>query len=257
MNFFINEAALKSLNFFLMALLVGLLSPNYANAQFMENLFEKGMETLSQDKTLTQMGAGLSEESIISGLKEALAIGAGKAIGFTSKLDGYLGNPTIKIPMPEKIQNVADMLGNIGFQKPVDDFILSMNRAAESASPQAKEFLLKAVQDMNFDDAKKILNGGDTAATEYLKGKTFTDILSVFKPVVSETMNNVGVTAKYKEMMSQFATIPFASAQSLDLDQYVTDKAMAGLFLMLGEEEKKIRTNPQARVTDVLKEVFN
>jgi len=229
-------------------------NPGLGNAQFLDNLLQKGMDTLSQDKSST--GMNLSEDSIISGLKEALEIGVGKAIGQTSNLDGFEGNPKIRIPMPEKIQNVADMLGSIGLQKPVDDFILSMNRAAEAASPNAKKYLLDAVKNMEFDDAKNILNGGDTAATDYLKEKTFNDIFGAFKPTVSEMVNKVGVTSTYKEMMGKFANIPFATAESLDLDHYVTDKAVSGLFLMLGEEEKNIRTNPQARVTDLLKNVF-
>ena len=126
------------------ALLIFIFNPGTGNAQFFDNLMKKGMDSLSQDKPLSEMGTSLSEDSIISGLKEALEIGVGKSIDFTSRLDGYVGNPKIKIPMPEKIQNVADMLGRIGLQKPVDDFVLSMNRAAEAASPKAKEFLLSS-----------------------------------------------------------------------------------------------------------------
>jgi len=239
---------------FVFALLIFICSPSISNAQFFDNLLQKGVDSLSQEKS--QIGAGLSEDSIISGLKEALQVGVGKAVDYSSKADGYLGNPQIKIPMPEKIQNVADMLKNIGLQKPVDDFVLSMNRAAEAASPQAKDILLGAVQKMTFDDAKKVLDGGDTAATDYLKEKTFNDISGAFKPIVSDTVNQVGVTSAYKEMMGRFLDIPFASAQSLDLDNYVTDKAVSGLFVMLAEEEKNIRTNPQARATDLLKQVF-
>ena len=145
---------------------------------------------MSEDKS--QIGSGLSEDSIIAGLKEALQTGVGKAIEYSSKADGYLENPKIKIPMPQKIQNVADMLGNIGMQKPVDDFVVSMNRAAEAASPKAKDILLSAVQKMTFDDAKNVLNGGGTAATDYLKEKTFNDISGAFKPIVSDTVNQVG-----------------------------------------------------------------
>jgi hypothetical protein len=231
-----------------------ILNPGIGNTQFLDGLLQKGMESLSQEQP--QIDAGLSQDSIISGLKEALEIGVGKAVDFSSKLDGFNENPNIKIPMPEKIQNVADILGNIGLQKPVDDFVLSMNRAAEAASPQAKDILLKAIKEMNFDDAKKVLNGSETAATDYLKDKTFDDIFGAFKPIVSEMVNKVGVTSAYKDMMGQFSSIPFASAESLDLDQYVTNEAVSGLFLMLGKEEKNIRTNPQARVTDLLKQVF-
>ena len=239
---------------FVIALIVFVFSPGISNAQFFDNLLQKGVDSLSQDKS--QIGSGLSEDSIIAGLKEALQVGVGKAVDYSSKADGYLENPQIKIPMPEKIQNVADMLTNIGLQKPVDDFVLSMNRAAEAASPQAKDILLSAVNKMTFDDAKNVLNGGDTAATDYLRNKTYDDISGAFKPIVSDTVNQVGVTSAYKEMMGRFLDIPFASAQSLDLDSYVTDKAVSGLFVMLAEEEKNIRTNPQARATDLLKKVF-
>lgn len=241
-------------NPFILVFALFIFNPGIGNAQFFDDLLKKGVDSLSQEKS--QIGAGLSEDSIISGLKEALQIGVGKAIDYSSKADGYLGNPKIKIPVPEKIQNVADMLGNIGLQKPVDDFIISMNRAAEAASPKAKDILLSAVQKMTFDDAKKVLNGGDTAATDYLKEKTFNDISGAFKPIVSDTVNQVGVTSAYKEMMGRFSDIPFASAQSVNLDDYVTDKAVSGLFVMLAEEEKNIRTNPQARATDLLKQVF-
>lgn len=236
---------------FAFALCIFIFNPSISNAQFFDSLLQKGVDSLSQNKA-----AGLSEDSIISGLKEALQIGVGKAIDYSSKADGYLENPQIKIPMPEKIQNVADMLRSIGLQKPVDDFVLSMNRAAEAASPKAKDILLSAVQKMTFDDAKNVLNGGDTAATDYLKEKTFNDISAAFKPIVSDTVNQVGVTSAYKEMMGKFSDIPFASAKSLDLDTYVTDKAISGLFVILAEEEKNIRTNPQARATDLLKQVF-
>jgi hypothetical protein len=191
---------------FVFALFIFIVSPGISNAQFFDNLMQKGVDSLSQEKS--QIGAGLSEDSIISGLKEALQIGVGKAIDYSSKADGYLANPQIKIPMPEKIQNVADMLGNIGLQKPVDNFVLSMNRAAEAASPQAKEILLNAVQNMTFDDAKNVLNGGDTAATDYLREKTYNDISGAFKPIVSDTVNQVGVTSAYKEMMGRFSDIP-------------------------------------------------
>ena len=239
---------------FVIALIVFVFSPGISNAQFFDNLLQKGVDSLSQDKS--QIGSGLSEDSIIAGLKEALQVGVGKAVDYSSKADGYLENPQIKIPMPEKIQNVAEMLTNIGLQKPVDDFVLSMNRAAEAASPQAKDILLSAVNKMTFDDAKNVLNGGDTAATDYLRNKTYDDISGAFKPIVSDTVNQVGVTSAYKEMMGRFLEIPFASAQSLDLDSYVTDKAVSGLFVMLAEEEKNIRTNPQARATDLLKKVL-
>lgn len=196
------------------------------------------------------------ESNIISGLKEALSIGTEKAVQNVSQIDGYFGNQVIKILMPKQIQNVADVLKKVGFQKQVDDFILSMNRAAEKVAPEALSFFVEAIKEMSFEDARKILNGGDTAATEYFKDKTHNKIYGAFKPIISSSMNEVGVTQTYKEMMSKYESIPFMSKKSIDLDHYVTTKALDGLFYMVGQEEKKIRTDPAARVTDLLKTVF-
>lgn len=219
-------------------------------------IFDDFMEKVSPALQGGGTGEALSLEKTISGLKEALSVGTGNAVSVLSKNDGYLGNELTKILMPEKIQNVADMLRKVGFEQQVDNFVLTMNRAAESAAPQAKGFFMDAIKEMTFDDAKKILNGGDTAATEYLDAKTHQKIYEAFKPTVSSSLDQVGGTKAYKDMMGSFTSIPFASAQSLDLDHYVTDRALKGLFLMVGEEEKKIRTNPAARVTDLLQQVF-
>ncbi|MBI4687219.1 MAG: DUF4197 domain-containing protein [Nitrospirae bacterium] len=196
------------------------------------------------------------EGTIISGLKEALTIGTDKAVKNVSLKDGYFGNSAIKILMPENIQKVADILRKTGFQRQVDDFILSMNRAAEKAAPKATSFFIAAVKEMTFEEARKILNGGDTAATEYFKGKTYNKLYESFKPSVSSSMNDVGVARSYKRMMSRYEAIPFVEKQSLDIDHYVTAKALDGLFYMVGQEEKKIRTDPTARVTELLKAVF-
>jgi RNA binding exosome subunit len=208
-------------------------------------------------KTLGGPGRGGPDDStIISGLKEALSIGTDNAVKNVSQVDGYFGNQAIKILMPEKIQKVADILKNIGYQKQVDDFVFSMNRAAEKAAPQAASIFVGAIKEMTFEDARKILNGGDTAATDFFKSKTHDKIYSAFKPIISSSMDEVGVTHSYKEMIGKYETLPFMSTTSIDLDHYVTTKAMDGLFYMVGQEEKKIRTNPAARVTDLLKTVF-
>jgi hypothetical protein len=199
---------------------------------------------------------GPDESTTASGLKEALSIGTKNAVKNVSRVDGYFGNQAIKILMPEKIQKVANVLGKVGYQKEVDSFVLSMNRAAEKAAPQARSFFVDAIKEMTIDDARKILGGGDTAATEYFQRKTRDKLYGAFKPVVSSSMNEVGCTRSYKEMMGKYESIPFMSKQSLDLDHYVTNKALDGLFYMVGQEEKKIRTDPAARVTDLLKTVF-
>jgi RNA binding exosome subunit len=208
-------------------------------------------------KSMSSSGRGGPDDStIISGLKEALSIGTDNAVKNVSQVDGYFGNQAIKILMPEKIQKAADILRKIGYQKQVDDFVLSMNRAAEKAAPQAASIFVGAIKEMTFEDARKILNGSDTAATEFFKSKTHDKIYSAFKPIVSLSMDEVGVTHSYKEMMGKYESLPFMSKESLDLDHYVTNKAMDGLFYVVGQEEKKIRRDPAARVTDLLKTVF-
>ncbi len=196
------------------------------------------------------------QKTTVSGLKEALNVGTEKAITSLSKPDGYLGNPMAKILLPDKIQKIAEVVAKLGYQKQIDEFILSMNRAAEAAAPKAIPLFADAIKTMSFDDARKILQGGDTAATRYFREKTSTRLYGEFKPVIAENMNKVGATKAYKEMMAPYEALPFAPQESLDLDSYVTNKALDGLFLMIGQEEKKIRSNPAARVTDLLKTVF-
>lgn len=193
---------------------------------------------------------------IVSGLKEALSIGTGKAVASVSKTDGYFGNPSIKILLPENLRKAGDVLGKIGYQHEVDDFVIRMNRAAENAAPRAKPIFVDALKAMTFEDARKILGGGDTAATEYFQAKTRGRLYEEFKPVVSSSMEEVGTVRAYKAMTSRYSSLPFVRAESLDLDHYVTDKALEGIFYMVAQEEKKIRTDPAARVTDLLKAVF-
>jgi len=203
-------------------------------------------------------GSNLDNGTIVKGLKEALSTGTVRAVKSVSQRNGYFGNDMIKILLPEKIRTVADLLGRFGFQAQVDNFVLSMNRAAEKAAPKATEYFVSALKEMTFDDARKILQGGDTSATEYFKEKTGDKIYSAFKPVVTSSMQDVGVARSYKQMMDKVESVPFAGATavSFDLDNYVTTKAVDGLFIMLGEEEKKIRTDPAARGTELLKKVF-
>ena len=200
--------------------------------------------------------SGLSDVKIASGLKEALKIGTQNAVNLTGRLDGYFINQAIKILMPEKLQTMEKGLRAVGFGPQVDEFILSMNRAAERAAPAAKSIFWDAIGEMTFEDARKILGGGNTAATDYFKAKTTDKLTVAFKPAVDQAMNEVGVTRQYKELVGQFQSIPFMKSESLDIDHYVVAKALDGLFYVVGEEEKKIRTNPAARVTDLLKEVF-
>jgi hypothetical protein len=208
-------------------------------------------------KLQTSSVSSLDDHTIISGLKEALSLGMAKAVGLVSVANGYLRNEAIKILLPEKIQMMSEVLREAGFGKEVDAFVLSMNRAAEKAAPKAKPIFIAAVKEMNFQDAKNILNGGNTAATEYFKGKTSAKLLEAFRPVISSSMNKVGVTKSYKALKNKYLSLlPLSTTESIDLDHYVTEKALDGLFHMLGQEESKIRTNPAARTTEILKKVF-
>ena len=211
-------------------------------------------------KALPAIPAGGSAQdsgTVASGLKEALSVGTKNAVGLLSKKDGYFGNEAVKILLPENIRRAGDALRMAGYQKEVDAFVLSMNRAAEKAAPKAADIFAGAIQAMSIDDAQKILNGGNTAATEYFKSKTSSQLFDAFKPDISQSMNEVGVTKAYKAMTDRYtAMMPFAKMDSLDLDTYVTNKSLDGLFHMVGQEEAKIRTNPAARTTELLKKVF-
>ena len=219
-------------------------------------LFAGNLEDIYK-KLQTSSVSSLDDRTIISGLKEALSLGAAKAVNLVSVENGYLRNETIKILLPENIQMMSEVLRAAGFDKEVDAFILSMNRAAEKAAPKAKPILIEAIKEMSFQDARNILNGGNTAATEYFQDKTSTKLSDAFKPVISSNMNQTGVTKSYKALKNKYLSIlPLSTTDSIDLDRYVTTKALDGLFHMLGQEEAKIRTNPKARTTEILKKVF-
>ncbi|MGD8881303.1 MAG: DUF4197 domain-containing protein [Desulfobacterales bacterium] len=199
---------------------------------------------------------GLSNDEIIQGLKEALQVGTRNAVKLVSKPDGYYQNPDIKIPLPESVQKAEKLLIAVGYGEKVDSFELSMNRAAERAAPEAKSIFGNAIKQMTFDDAKKILNGRDNEATLYFEDKTSEQLRETFKPIVRDAMGEVGVTKSFQDLNAKAESMPFGKSLSFDLDQYVTDGALKGLFKMLAEEEKRIRTEPAARVTDLLKKVF-
>ncbi len=212
------------------------------------------------DQLLKGLGIGpqgsLSEAKIGAGLKEALQVATENSIKLTGRLDGYFGNEAIKILMPEKLRPMEEGLRALGYGPKVDEFVLKMNRAAERAAPAAKQIFWDAIGAMSFDDAQKIFAGGETAATEFFKHKTTDKLTAAFKPVVRRTMSEVGVTRQYQELLGRFKTIPFAQTQAFDIDGYVVTKALDGLFLVVGEQERQIRTNPAARTTALLKEVF-
>ena len=207
-------------------------------------------------KVFPQSESGLSEAKIGEGLKEALKIGTENTVNLTGRVDGYFGNEAIKLLMPKKLQTVEKGLRMVGYDSEVDEFVLSMNRAAEKSAVFAKDIFWDAIGEMTFDDAQNILSGGDTAATDYFRNKTTDKLVAAFRPVVEKSMQDVGVTRRYKDLVGRYEKVPFASNVIFDVDDYVVNKAAEGLFFVLGQEEKKIRKDPAARVTTLLKEVF-
>ncbi|MBZ5666499.1 MAG: DUF4197 domain-containing protein [Acidobacteriia bacterium] len=207
-----------------------------------------------------QLGLGnastLSDSKVVSGLKEALKVGTEKSVKLTGRTDGYFKNEAIKILMPSNLRPLERGLRAVGFGPQIDAFILSMNRSAEAAAPAARKIFTDAILEMSFDDARNILSGGDTAATDYFKGKTTARLTTAFRPFVEKTMSQNGVMKQYKGLTDQYQSIPFAKSQTLDVNQYVVEKALDGLFYELADQERQIRKNPAARTTSLLKEVF-
>lgn len=214
------------------------------------------------DKILDRLGKQggtqdqLGNDKIVSGLKEALQVGAGNAVALTGKTDGFFRNEAIKILLPDKLRSLEKGLRAAGLGQQLDDFELSMNRAAEKAAPEAKSIFGGAIREMTLEDGRKILSGGDTAATDYFKTKTVASLTSTFRPIVEKAMEETGVTRRYQQLMRGLPALPFAKRDSFNINEYVVSKSLDGLFHVLGEEEKKIRTEPAARVTTLLKEVF-
>ena len=201
-------------------------------------------------------GSGITDSKASAGLKEALEVATQKAVSLTGRTNGYFGDAAIKILVPAKLQSMEQGLRAVGYGPQIDEFVLSMNRAVEQAAPAAKQIFGNAITNMSFDDAKKILTGGNTSATDYFKAKTTNELTAAFKPVIDKSMGQVGVTKQYQALVGKFETIPFVKTQSFDLDNYVTSKALDGLFHVVGEQETMIRTNPAARTTTLLQEVF-
>jgi hypothetical protein len=227
----------------------------WAQMPKLDDLMKEAQKVAKPAPSGAVAGAG-DDKTNAAGIKEALAVGTERAVASLSRENGYFGNAAVKILMPPSIQKVADVARQVGYQKQVDEFILSMNRAAEAAAPLASRYFGDAIREMSVDDARGILTGGDTAATDYFSRKTRDKLYAAFKPVVSQKVGEVGATNAYKAMMSRYESVPLMRSQSVDLDDYVTNKSLDGLFRVVGEEEKKIRTNPVARTTDLLKTVF-
>lgn len=206
---------------------------------------------------LALAAAPVSDGTAAAGLKEALRVATERAVQSTSKTNGFLDNPSIRIGLPGKFSGAATALRGIGMGAQVDELEVAMNHAAEQAAHEATPVFVDAIGKMSFQDASGILSGGDTAATQYFEKTTTDPLRTRFSPIVAQAMKSVGVTKLYDQLVGSYTSaVPFASAPKLDLNAYVTDETLDGLFKVVGAEEKKIRTNPTARATDLLKQVF-
>jgi Protein of unknown function (DUF4197) len=214
-------------------------------------------QILKEMDTYSRSGAGPSGDvKVGAALKQALQVGTENAVKLTGRTDGYFTNKAIKILMPERLSTIEKGLRTAGYGPEVDQLVLSMNRAAERAAPEAKKIFWDAIGKMTIDDAQRILNGTPTAATDYFKDKTSASLTLAFRPIVDRAMDEVGTARQYNELLGQAKAIPFLKTENYDLDRYVVGKALDGLFRVVGDEERKIRSDPAARVTSLMKEVF-
>ncbi|MDQ6982464.1 MAG: DUF4197 domain-containing protein [Mariprofundus sp.] len=198
----------------------------------------------------------LSKSDMVAGLKDALRVGSKNVVGQLGKTDGFNADPKIHIPLPESLQTVKSTLSTIGMGSMMDDLELKLNRAAELATPKAKRIFGNAIREMTFDDARKILNGPDDAATQYFKGKMSAPLSDEMRPIVKKALNQAGAVQAYDGVMGKYRDIPFVPDVKTNLTQHVVGLGMAGIFHYMAEEEAAIRKNPVKRTTDILKKVF-
>jgi hypothetical protein len=226
-----------------------------AQGNFINNL-KDAFEGKKKDtvKNLNKPG----NDKIIAGLKEALQVGANNSVLKANKKDGYFGDNRIKIPFPKDAEFVKKAVSSIPEVGPkyVNDFEEKLNRAAESAAIKAKPIFIDAITKMNISDAMHILKGGDNAATQYLKANTSNDLTNAFKPDIQKSLTDAGAEKAWDKVISKYNKIPFHKKVKTDLSEYATEKALDGLFVLIADEEAKIRKDPAARVTDLLKSVF-
>lgn len=236
------------------ALVLALFAVATAQADFRDKL--RGL--LGGEEKSTAGTAALSNQDMVQGVLEALSVGVKRAVDQLGTAGGYLEDPQVRIPLPKQLRSVEKLARGLGQGKYADQFIASMNRAAEQAVPVATDIFLKAIQGMQLTDAQSIVSGPDDAATEYFKTHTRDQLHAAFLPVVKKATQDANVTASYKQLAQRAGPMSggLLKPESLDLDEYVTREALDGLFLKLADEERRIRQNPVARSTELLKKVF-
>ena len=225
---------------------MAIIGMQHIDAQFLKNA----------KKLLSSDNKGLTEKDAADGIKEALVNGTGQSVKLVSVVDGYWGNPEIKIPFPPEAKEMESKLRAIGMGKKVDEFNESMNRAAEKVANEAKPIFVAAIKGMTVRDAVNIVKGTDNAATLYLKNTTSPELISKFQPIIKTSLDDVNATRYWSDLITAYNKIPLVKKMNPNLTLYVTQKAIDGLFIMIAKEELKIRKDPMARTSELLKKVF-
>jgi hypothetical protein len=239
----------------------------FSNAQTLKDVWKNTKDAATstatnavKDATNSVLGntttPALSNEEVINGLKEALSIGTNSSTATASKADGYLKNARLFIPWPEEAKDMKEKLTKLGMQKKIAEFETSLNRAAEEAAKKAGPVFIDAITKMSVSDGFAILKGADTAATNYLRKNSYQGLYDQFIPIVKEAIAKAKVTSYWNPLVTKYNKLPGVKKQNPNLDDYVTKKAANGLFILIADEEAKIRKDPMARVTDLLKKVF-
>jgi Ni,Fe-hydrogenase I large subunit len=231
-------------NYFLV--FIAILSMQNTDAQILKNA----------KKFINSGSKGLTEKDAADGIKEALVNGTSESVKLVSIVNGYWGNPEIKIPFPPEAKEMESKLRTIGMGKKVDEFNESMNRAAEKAANEAKPIFIAAIKGMTVKDAINIVKGSNNAATMYLKNTTSPELKNKFQPIIKTSLDNVNATKYWSDLITAYNKIPLVKKMNPNLTEYVTDKAINGLFIMIAREELKIRKDPMARTSELLKKVF-
>jgi len=239
----LNNSDMKKIIILVFLALIGIQN---TDAQLMKNA----------KKLLNTKAGGFTEKDAADAIKEALVNGTGESVKFVSALNGYLGNPEIRIPFPQEAKEVETKLRAIGMGKKVDEFNESMNRAAEQAANEAKTIFISAIKGLTVKDAINIVKGENNAATTYLQRTTSPDLKVAFQPKIKASLDNVNATKYWGDLITAYNKIPLVKKMNPNLTEYVTGKAIDGLFVMIAKEELKIRQNPAARTSELLKKVF-
>ena len=234
-----------------------LLAFTTSNAQDLNKVLTDAQKNAQKEiDKYTKKKKPLTNTEVISGLKEALKVGSNNSTAAASKVDGYYKNPLVFIPFPPEAEKVKNTVEKLGMKKQVDEFVMTMNRAAEEASKEADPVFLDAIKTMSISDGFSILKGPDNAATKYLHDKTTADLTVKFAPIIKRAVEKVQVTKYWNPVITTYNKIPGVEKQNPNLEQYITARALEGLFKLVAGEEKKIRTDPKARINDLLKRVF-